>query len=83
MYYLTEQRNFPLHRKELIGQMEKIATTLLLIIFSKTKQNKNKLNTHTHTHTHTHTQKGLPKGSSKVNWNLNKGVAYIAHFLLF
>ena len=53
MYYLTEQRNFPLHRKELIGQMEKIATILLLIIFSKTKQNKNKLNTHTHTHTHT------------------------------
>lgn len=43
MYYLTEQHNFPLHQhqKELIGQLEKIATTLLLIIFSKTKQNKN------------------------------------------
>ena len=48
MYYLIEQRNFPLQQKELIGQMEKIATTLLLIIFSKTKQNKNK---HTLTHT--------------------------------
>ena len=47
MYYLTEQHNFPLHQKELIGQMEEIATTLLLIIFSKTKQKQT--NTHTHT----------------------------------
>lgn len=77
MYYLIEQHNFPLQQKELIGQMEKIATTLLLIIFSKTKQNKNKLNTHRHT------QKGLPRGSSKINWSLNKGVAYIAHVLLY